>query len=389
MSSVAAPHVLNIEDLRRLAARRAPRVVFDYLDGGAEAEVTLRANVRAFEALTFRPRGAVAIPEVDIRTTVMGARLALPFILAPVGSTRMFYPRGEELAAHAAGVAGTAYILSTLSGTNMEDVQAATTGPAWYQVYLVGGREIATAMLERVRKAGFTALVLTIDTPVSGMREKDLRNGTKELLGRGPSMLPYLPQMLARPRWLAGMLADGGLMKFPNVLLPEGPMPYADVGRALEQSVVSWSDFAWIRDLWKGPIMVKGVLTSDDAHRAVDAGASAVVVSNHGGRQLDGVAATLHALPEVVSAVGDRIEVLVDGGIRRGGDIVKAMCLGARAVLVGRAYAYGLAAAGEAGVQRAIDILRTDLVRTLKLLGCKSVSELDRSYIDVPKDWLG
>ena len=166
-------------------------------------------------------------------------------------------------------------------------------------------------------------------------------------------------------------------------------MPYADVGRALEQSVVSWSDFAWIRDLWKGPIMVKGVLTSDDAHRAVDAGASAVVVSNHGGRQLDGVAATLHALPEVVSAVGDRIEVLVDGGIRRGGDIVKAMCLGARAVLVGRAYAYGLAAAGEAGVQRAIDILQTDLVRTLKLLGCKSVSELDRSYIDVPKDWLG
>ena len=389
MSSVAAPHVLNIEDLRRLAARRAPRVVFDYLDGGAEAEMTLRANVRAFEAVTFRPRGAVAIPEVDIRTTVMGARLALPFILAPVGSTRMFYPRGEELAAHAAGVAGTAYILSTLSGTNMEDVQAATKGPAWYQVYLVGGREIATAMLERVRKAGFTALVLTIDTPVSGMREKDLRNGTKELLGRGPSMLPYLPQMLARPRWLAGMLADGGLMKFPNVLLPEGPMPYADVGRALEQSVVSWSDFAWIRELWKGPIMVKGVLTSDDAHRAVDAGASAVVVSNHGGRQLDGVAATLHALPEVVSAVGDRIEVLVDGGIRRGGDIVKAMCLGARAVLVGRAYAYGLAAAGEAGVQRAIDILRTDLVRTLKLLGCKSVSELDRSYIDVPKDWLG
>jgi len=389
MSSVAAPHVLNIEDLRRLAARRAPRVVFDYLDGGAEAEMTLRANVRAFEAVTFRPRGAVAIPEVDIRTTVMGARLALPFILAPVGSTRMFYPRGEELAAHAAGAAGTAYILSTLSGTNMEDVQAATKGPAWYQVYLVGGRDIATAMLQRARKAGFTALVLTIDTPVSGMREKDLRNGTKELLGRGPSMLPYLPQMLARPRWLAGMLADGGLMKFPNVLLPEGPMPYADVGRALEQSVVSWSDFAWIRDLWKGPIMVKGVLTSDDAHRAVDAGASAVVVSNHGGRQLDGVAATLHALPEVVSAVGDRIEVLVDGGIRRGGDIVKAMCLGARAVLVGRAYAYGLAAAGEAGVQRAIDILRTDLVRTLKLLGCKSVSELDRSYIDVPKDWLG
>src|SRR5712691_11329262 len=211
MTSVAAPHVLNIADLRRLAERRVPRVVFDYIDGGADDEVTLRGNARAFDALMFRPRCAVALPQVDIHITVMGTTLDLPFILAPVGSSRMFYPHGEELAAHAAGAAGTAYILSTLSGTNMEDVQAATKGPAWYQVYLVGGREIATAMLERARKAGFTALVLTIDTPVSGMREKDLRNGTKELLGRGPSMLPYLPQMLARPRWLVGMLADGGL----------------------------------------------------------------------------------------------------------------------------------------------------------------------------------
>jgi isopentenyl diphosphate isomerase/L-lactate dehydrogenase-like FMN-dependent dehydrogenase len=389
MSSVAAPHVLNIADLRRLAERRVPRVVFDYVDGGADDEVTLRGNARAFDALMFRPRCAVALPQVDIRTSVMGARLDLPLILAPVGSSRMLYPRGEALAAHAAGAAGTAYVLSTLSGTNMEEVRAASPGPVWYQVYLVGGRTVATAMLERVRKAGFTALVVTIDTPVAGMREKDLRNGTKELLSRGPSMLPYLPQMLARPRWLAGMLADGGLMKFPNVLLPEGPMPYSDVGRALEQSVVCWDDLGWIRDLWKGPIMVKGVHTADDARRAVDAGADALVVSNHGGRQLDGVAPSLRVLPEVVAAVSGRIEILVDGGIRRGSDIVKAMCLGARAVLVGRAYAYGLAAAGEAGVARAIEILRNDVVRTLKLLGCRSVAELDRSYLDVPKEWLG
>jgi isopentenyl diphosphate isomerase/L-lactate dehydrogenase-like FMN-dependent dehydrogenase len=389
MSSMAAPHVLNIADLRRLAERRVPRVVFDYIDGGADDEVTLRGNARAFDALMFRPRCAVALPQVDIHTSVMGARLDLPLILAPVGSSRMFYPRGEALAAHAAGAAGTAYVLSTLSGTNMEEVRAASTGPVWYQVYLVGGRAVATAMLERVRKAGFTALVVTIDTPVAGMREKDLRNGTKELLGRGPSMLPYLPQMLTRPRWLAGMLADGGLMKFPNVLLPEGPMPYSDVGRALEQSVVCWDDLGWIRDLWKGPVMVKGVHTADDARRAVDAGADALVVSNHGGRQLDGVAPSLRVLPEVVAAVNGRIEILVDGGIRRGSDIVKAMCLGARAVLVGRAYAYGLAAAGEAGVARAIEILRNDVVRTLKLLGCRSVAELDRSYLDVPKDWLG
>jgi isopentenyl diphosphate isomerase/L-lactate dehydrogenase-like FMN-dependent dehydrogenase len=389
MSSVASPRVVNIQDLRRLAARRVPRVVFDYLDGGAEDEVTLRANARAFQELTFRPRGAVAIPNVDIETTVMGATLDLPFILAPIGSTRMFHPRGEERAAHAAGVAGTAYILSTLSGTNMEEVRAATKGPAWYQVYLVGGRDIATGMLERARKAGFNALVVTIDTPVAGMRERDLRNGTKELLARGVSMLPYVPQMLARPRWLAGMLADGGLMNFPNVLLPGGPMPYADVGRALEQSAVSWNDFGWIRDLWNGPIMVKGVHTGDDARRAVEAGADALVVSNHGGRQLDGAAPSLRVLPEVVAAVNGQIEILVDGGIRRGGDIVKAMCLGARAVLVGRAYGYGLAAAGEAGVLRAIEILRNDVVRTLKLLGCPSVAELNRSYVDVPKDWSG
>jgi isopentenyl diphosphate isomerase/L-lactate dehydrogenase-like FMN-dependent dehydrogenase len=389
MSSVSAPHVLNIADLRRLAERRVPRVVFDYIDGGADDEITLRGNARAFDALTFRPRCAVALAQVDIHTTVMGARLDLPFILAPVGSTRMFYPHGEELAARAAGTAGTSYILSTLSGTNMEEVRAATKGPAWYQVYLVGGREIATAMLERARKAGFTALVVTIDTPVAGMREKDLRNGTKELLGRGVSMLPYLPQMLARPRWLAGMLLDGGLMRFPNVLLPQGPMPYSDVGRALEQSAVCWDDLGWIRGLWKGPIMVKGVHTSDDARRAVDAGADALVVSNHGGRQLDGVAPSLRVLPEVVAAVNGRIEILVDGGIRRGSDIVKAICLGARAVLVGRAYAYGLAAAGEPGVGRAIEILRSDLVRTLKLLGCESVARLDRSYVDVPKDWVG
>jgi isopentenyl diphosphate isomerase/L-lactate dehydrogenase-like FMN-dependent dehydrogenase len=179
------------------------------------------------------------------------------------------------------------------------------------------------------------------------------------------------------------------LMSFPNVMLPDqGPMPYADVGAALEKSMVAWHDLKWIRDAWQGPVVVKGVHTADDARRAVDAGAVAVVVSNHGGRQLDGVAPSLRVLPEVVAAVGSRVEVLMDGGIRRGGDIVRALCLGARAVLIGRAYAYGLGAAGEAGVTRAIEILRTDLARTLKLLGCRSTADLDRSFVDVPADWL-
>jgi L-lactate dehydrogenase (cytochrome) len=387
--SLQPPRFVSIEDLRLAAKRRLPRAVFDYIDGGADGEVTLRANCRAFEEATFRPRSAVATPVVDVRTTVLGVEIAFPLILAPVGSSRMFYPRGEERAASAAGGAGTIYILSTLSGCRLEDVAAASSGPVWYQLYLLGGREAACSAIARAKAARYSALVVTIDTPVAGLRERDLRNGARQLTS--PSVLvrlPYLGQFLSRPRWLADYLLDGGLMSFPNVTLPgQGAMPYADVGAALEQSAVSWADLGWIRDEWRGPIVIKGVHTADDARRAVDGGADAVVVSNHGGRQLDGVAATLRMLPEVVSAVGDRVEVLLDGGVRRGGDIAKAVSLGARAVLAGRAYAYGLGAAGGDGVARAIEILRSDLVRTLKLLGCASVGSLDRSYVDVPASW--
>jgi L-lactate dehydrogenase (cytochrome) len=380
--------VLNIEDLRSAAKGRLPRAVFDYIDGGAEGELTLRANCRVFETVTFRPRCAVAMPACDLRTAALGTPLSMPLILAPVGSSRLIHPRGEEAAASAAGAAGIAYVLSTFSGCRLEDV-AASKAPVWYQLYLAGGRDCALSAIERAKAVGFSALVVTIDTAVAGMRERDLRNGVKELLsGKFWSTLPFLSQLLTRPRWLAGFIADGGLMKFPNVVIPgKGPMLYADVFAALEQSVVTWEDLKWIRQAWSGPIVIKGVHTGDDARRAVDVGADALVVSNHGGRQLDGVAPTLRILPEVVASVGDRIEVLLDGGIRRGSDIVKALCLGARAVMVGRAYAYGLGAAGGAGVARAIEILRVDLVRTLKLLGCASIVELDQSYIDVPADW--
>jgi L-lactate dehydrogenase (cytochrome) len=388
--SLQSPRVLNIEDLRRAAKRRLPRVVFDYIDGGAEDESTLRANSRAFEAVTLRPRCAVATPVCDLQTTVLGTEVTMPLILAPVGSCRLMYPRGEEAAARAAGEAGIICALSTLSGCRLEDVAAASSAPVWYQLYLVGGRDCALASIERAQKAGFSALIVTIDTPVAGFRERDLRNGAKELLGGNlGAMLPFVNQILVRPRWLVAFLADGGLMKFENVVLPgKGPMLYADVTAALEQSVVTWEDLQWIRQAWNRPIVIKGVHTAEDARRAADLGADALVVSNHGGRQLDGVAPTLRVLPEVVSAVGDRIEVLLDGGIRRGSDIVKALCLGARAVMAGRAYAYGLGAAGNAGVARAIEMLRSDLVRTLKLLGCASVANLDRSYVDVPREWL-
>jgi len=380
---------INIEDLRRVAKRRVPRAVFDYIDGGAGAEVTLRENARAFDAVTFLPRGAIDTPTVDMKTIVAGTTIDVPFLLAPLGSSRVFYPRAEIAAARAAGRAGTGYVLSTLSGCALEDVKAATPGPAWYQVYLIGGRDVARAAIERAVRAGFGALVVTIDTPVAGMRERDHRNGVQRLLSRRfATMLPVLPQVLARPRWLAAFLADGGLMRFPNVVLPgQGPMAYTEVGPALEQSVVTWADLDWIRTIWPRPVIVKGVMTPDDARRAIDAGADALVVSNHGGRQLDGVPATLRALPGVAEAVGGRIDVLMDGGIRRGGDIVVALCLGAKAVLVGRAYGYGLAAAGEVGVTRAIDILRADLVRTMKLLGCPSTSALDRAFVGVPRDW--
>jgi isopentenyl diphosphate isomerase/L-lactate dehydrogenase-like FMN-dependent dehydrogenase len=386
---VASPRVIAVEDLRPMARRRVPRAVFDYLDGGAEGEVTLRENCRAFADLTFRPRHAVALAECGLGTRALGLDLSLPFMLAPVGYSRLMHPGGEVAAARAAGQAGTAYILSTISGHRLEDVKAASSGPVLYQLYLLGGRAAAEAAVERARVAGFAGLVVTIDTAVAGIRERDFRNGMKELVGPGLlEKVPYLPEILSHPGWLLSFLRDGGIQGLPNVVIPgQGPMQLLDVGAALASSTVTWADLGWIRECWRGPIVVKGVLTADDARRAADEGAAAISVSNHGGRQLDGVPASIRALPEVVAAVNGRLEVWMDGGIRRGADIVKALCLGARAVLCGRAYAYGLAAAGGAGVERAIEILRADLDRTLRLLGCPSVAALDRSYVNVPTSW--
>ena len=387
--SLASPRVINIHDLRHLAQRRLPKVVFDYLDGGAESEVTLRENCRVFDDVTFRPRQAVAIPECDLRTRVLSADLAFPAILAPIGYSRLMHPGGEVAAAAAAEEAGLAYTLSTISGHKLENVRTASKGPVWYQLYLVGGREVAGGAIDRARRAGFSALVVTIDTPVAGMRERDPRNGMKELLGGTLfSKLPFLPQIFAHPGWLASFLLDGGVPKLENIVIPgKGPMSLIDVTAALSHAVVTWEDIRWLKGIWTGPIVVKGVLTGDDARRALDEGAAAIIVSNHGGRQLDGAPAALRVLPEVVAAVNGQAEVLMDGGVRRGSDIVKAICLGARAVLLGRAYAFGLAAAGKPGVTCALQILREDVERTLRLLGCPSVSALDSSYLNIPKHW--
>jgi isopentenyl diphosphate isomerase/L-lactate dehydrogenase-like FMN-dependent dehydrogenase len=386
----AIERAANIDDLRKLAQRRVPRVIFDYIDGGADGEVTLRENRRAWEEIFFRPRNAVATPQCDTRLKVLGSDLALPFILAPLGSSRMFHPDGELAAARAAGQAGIPYTLSTFSGYSFAELAAASTAPLWYQLYLAGGRDVVEATLARAWKSNFKALAVTIDTNAPGLRERDVHNGVRELMGTDKmAMLPFAAQVLMRPKWAAAFFRDREhALHYANIIIPgKGPFPAADVQVTLRDSVVTWADLKWIREAWPGHILVKGVITGDDARRAVDAGVAGLIVSNHGGRQLDTVYPTARALPEVLEAVNGQAEVLVDGGIRRGADIVKAICMGAKAVLVGRAYGYGLAAAGHAGVTRAIAILKADIERTLVLLGCPSISQLDRSWIHLPKCW--
>lgn len=384
-SSTRIARAVSIEDLRELARRRVPRIVFNYIDGGADAEWTLRENRRAFDEVTFRPRHAVAVPACDLRTRVLGLGLAMPVLLAPVGYLRVMHSDGEIAAARAAGRAGVGLILSTVSGHRLEDVKAASTGQVWYQLYLTGGRAAAESAMQRAMDSGYQVLVITIDSTVIGQRERELRDGMEQMLrGSLLSKIPFVPQVFARPRWLARFLLDGGLPDMPNIVNPEtGVLRVRDAHTAMKREAFAWKDMDWIRAFWKGPIIIKGVLTAEDAKRSLDHGAAAVVVSNHGGRQLDSTPASLQVLPEIVAAVNNQAEVLMDSGIRRGSDIVKALCLGARAVLCGRAYVYGLAAAGEAGVTRALDLLRADLERSLKLLGCPSISALDKSYVHV------
>ncbi len=381
--SLASPRVINVKDLRRLARARLPDAVFDYLDGAADDEVTLRDSERALREVYLKPRFAVATPACDLSVTVLGQKLALPFLLAPIGYSRLMHPRGELAASRAAGRNGTGYILSTMSGHTIEDVKAQSEGPKFYQLYLAGGRAAAEGAIARAKAAGYKGLFVTIDTPVAGNREKDARNGMKALMGKNPfAKIPYLPNILMHPRWLAGFIADGMTRPFPNIVVPgSGPLAAIDVAAALESAQVSWTDLKWIRELWDGPIVMKGVMTIEDAKRSVDAGAQGIVVSTHAGRQLDGCAGSLRVLPGIVEAVGDKVEVLYDGGIRRGSDMVKAIAMGAKAVLLGRGYAYGMAAAGDAGVERAIEIFRADIIRTLKLLGCPSIAALDSSYV--------
>jgi isopentenyl diphosphate isomerase/L-lactate dehydrogenase-like FMN-dependent dehydrogenase len=385
-----ASRINTVADAQRLARRRVPRPVFDYIEGGAGSESTVRANQREVEAVQFRPRvGQTAgVPGPDLATTVLGTPVAMPLLLSPIGFTRMMDPRGDVAGARAATAAGTLFTLSSMSGHSLDEVAGAADTPLWFQLYFLGGRPGAEQLVERAKAAGYAALVVTLDTQVPGNRERDLRYGLSpplELNRR--TAMKMAPHAALHPRWLADLAADRFRLELVNATSLELDHKRMSAAEALMHWLASpprWEDFTWLREHFDGPVIAKGVLTGDDARRAVDCGVSAIVVSNHGGRQLDGVPATMTALVEVLDAVGTDVEVFVDGGFRRGADVVKAVAVGARAVMVGRPWAYGLAAAGEPGVKRVLSILRDDVDRTLRLLGVSSITDLDRELVDMP-----
>ncbi len=366
----------SVADLRLLARRRAPRAVFDYTDGAAGEEIGLRRSREAFERVELRSRVLRDVSDVDPTTTILGRRSALPLVFAPTGFTRMMHTAGEPAVARVADRTGIPYALSTMGTTSIEDLAAATPGARlWFQLYLWRDREASRDFVERAREAGYEALVLTVDTPVPGARLRDVRNG----LTIPPSLSARtFAEGVLHPAWWFDLLTTEPL-QFASLTRSEGTV--ADlVGRMFDPSV-TMSDLAWLRSVWPGSLVVKGIQHVEDARAVVDAGADAVVVSNHGGRQLDRAPVPLEALTDVVDAVGDRAEVYVDGGILSGGDLVAAVALGARAGLVGRAYLYGLMAGGERGVQRVADILRAEVTTTMALLGVTRVEELSGDHV--------
>ena len=384
------PRFHSVGHAQHLARRRVPRSVYRYIEGGTEDEYTVRANRAAFAEVTFNPRVAVFHEQRDLHTSVVGQPVALPVVIAPAGYIRLAHRDGEVGAARAAGAMGTAVGVSTLSYYPIEQVAAATRGPVWYQLYFAGGRAGAEIAIERAQAAGCRALIVTVDLAAAAGRERALRGGVIPQRVTLKNVWSYAPELIVRPRWLYDFARDGLRLDVPNVRVERDgpPLSAAAASKSMRQNAPTWADFAWIRDQWSGPIIVKGILSRDDARRAVDTGADAIVVSNHGGNALDGTPATLKVLPGIVDAVGTDVEVLVDGGFRRGVDVVKAIALGARAVLIGRAYIWGLAAGGSAGVERVLAQFRDGIDRTLALLGCPSVTALDRSYVDVPRSWL-
>jgi (S)-mandelate dehydrogenase len=364
---------VNIEDLRGIARRRLPRFVFDYVDGGAEDELTLAANREAFARLRFRPHALVDVARRDVSARLLGAPAAFPAVVGPTGLNGLSWRNGDLALAMAASQAGVPFAMSTVSMSLVEDIARAAPGRLWLQAYVFAERKITDAILQRAQEAGFECLILTTDFPVAGKRERDIRTG---LLPRQRFTLATKLDMLLHPRWLATVATRRP--RFVNVEreLPAGSDVNAYVGHSMFDPSFSWDDVKRFRDRWPRKLLLKGVLRADDAARALAAGVDGLVLSNHGGRQLDGAISAMDALPDVARAVAGRASILVDGGVRRGSDIAKAVALGAEGVLLGRAPLYGLAAGGEAGVARALAILADELDRTLALTGCPGVAEL-------------
>lgn len=377
----------SVADLRRLAQRRLPQGVFDYIDGGAEDERTLSDNVSAFANVSFRPRVLRGLSDVRIGSSILGNTLEYPLILAPTGFTRIADPQGELAVARSAARAGLPYALSTLSTRSIEEVRSVSDGRLWFQVYAWRDRGLLKEMIDRAAAARFEALVLTVDTAVLGRRERDIRHG----FSLPPTIgLKTIVDGVRHPSWTWSFIRSEPI-RFANVIGREvgdgaSPVRLSDYINTQFDSGLSWRDVDWLRSVWDGPVVLKGVQTVEDARIAVKVGVEAIALSNHGGRQLDGAPAILGLVAPVSDAVGGEIEIICDGGIRRGSDIVKAVALGASAAMAGRAYLYGLGAAGEMGVDRVLEWFRNDLIRTLNLIGVSSFEELDRTCLEFSRD---
>jgi isopentenyl diphosphate isomerase/L-lactate dehydrogenase-like FMN-dependent dehydrogenase len=367
---------VNIEDLRRRAKSKVPKIFFDYLDGGANSETTLRRNRTDFDRWSLRERVLRGVSGVELKTVFFGETHALPIMLGPIGFAGMLSMRGEVAAARAADRAGIAQCLSTFSICSLEDVAAIKKRSLYYQLYVFRNRELTTDMVERAKAAGIETLVITVDTAVAPPREKDDRNGFR---ARSLPSLAMLASMMIHPIWCLAAIAHG-VPRIGNI------DRYKEMGRwVMDQSAglgnqidptLTWDDISWFRSIWAGRMIIKGITSAEDARQALNCGADGLIVSNHGGRQLDPAVSTISVLPEIVEAVGDRTEVVFDSGVRRGADIIKALALGANGVSLGRAYGYGLAAGGEAGVMRVIELLKAEIVAALTLMGIGSISEL-------------
>ncbi len=395
---------LTTADLWKIMRRRVPPVVSEYFRGGADAETTLRANVRAFQQSMTTAYGALSFPSIDMSTEAMGHQMTVPWFIAPVGSLRALYPMADAVASRVAGEFGTVMAQSTLSGTRLEDVAQASSGQCWFQLYLCGGRDTALRGIERAKNAGFTALILTIDTGVSGLRALHAKMKPMQVaapfsgLGLGQRLrlagrkLKMAPQMMRHLSWLYDHFRDGGLMQFVNVIDDEGnPMPYADIGTQLAASAVTWDDLKWVKEAWGDdkPLIIKGVHCAYDAKKAEDMGASGVIWSNHGGRQQDRVPPTLQIVAQEMPLVGDsKLDFMMDGGIRNGTDILIALTYGLKAVGIGRVTAAGIGAGGYAGLTRAFEILKSDLDRAMRLVGVQSIAEIHERGAEIRRESL-